>query len=100
MLIDAHAHLDQYEDKALDAALDEMEAHRILTIANSMDVPSYQRHVEIAERCKWVLPTFGIHPWRAFRYAIRRIDVRPYIKESPMLGEIGLDYDIDDDPNN
>lgn len=51
MLIDAHAHLDGYDDlgpAALDAALEEIAQHRIFTISNSMDLTSYGRNLEIA----------------------------------------------------
>ncbi len=92
MLIDAHAHLDHYQDQSLEAALEEIRRYRILTISNSMDLPSYQRNLEIAERCEWVLPTFGVHPWNAPEYADRLEELGPWIERSPMLGEIGLDF--------
>lgn len=72
MLIDAHAHLDRYDlvgDAALAAALADIETHRILTISNSMDPPSYRRNLEIASRSDLVLPIFGVHPWIDDRYA-------------------------------
>jgi TatD DNase family protein len=95
MLIDAHAHLDGYVElgpAALDKALAEIALHRIFTVSNSMDVPSYGRNVEIAARCPWVLPVFGIHPWNAHKYADRREDLEAFMAESPIFGEIGLDH--------
>ncbi len=97
MLIDAHAHLDHYEEN-LETVLAEIEQHRILTVSNSMDIPSYQRNLEIATRCDWVLPTFGIHPWNAPAYADRLSELDPLIDNSPMLGEIGLDFHWVEDP--
>ncbi len=91
MLIDAHAHLDRYED-SLEAALDEIRQHRIFTIANSMDLPSYDRNLEIGETCDLVLPTFGVHPKRAPQYADRLRKLNQAIERSPMIGEIGLDF--------
>jgi TatD DNase family protein len=91
MLIDAHTHLDRYTDR-LDAALSEIETHRILTVTTSMSVPSYERNLEIAERCRLVLPIFGIHPWNASGYAEDLNALGSFITRSPMLGEIGLDY--------
>ena len=91
MLIDAHAHLDKYEE-ALQAALAEIEQQRIFTISSSMDLPSYHRNLEVAERCNWVLPTFGIHPWNALTYADRLSELNSLIERSPILGEIGLDF--------
>ena len=61
MLIDAHS--DRYDD-ALEAALAEIAAHRILIIS-TMDLPSCKRTLAIAERCYMALPAFGIHPWNA-----------------------------------
>ncbi len=91
MLIDAHAHLDKY-GADLRAALDEIEKHEIFTIAVAMDLPSYERGLEIAEMSEVVLPTFGIHPKRAPEYANRLKELRPFIEQSPAIGEIGLDF--------
>jgi len=96
MLIDAHAHLDRYED-ALEPALGEITQHSIFTISNSMDLPSYRRNLEIGEMCDLVLPTFGVHPWNAPEYADRLEDLEEAIEQSPILGEIGLDYYFVDD---
>lgn len=98
MLIDAHAHLDRYGD-ALESALQEIAQHRIFTISNSLDLPSYKRNLEISEMCELVLPTFGVHPWMASEYADRLEDLRGAIEQSPMLGEIGLDYYFVKDPS-
>ena len=98
MLIDAHSHLDRYGD-ALEAALGEISQHRIFTISNSMDLPSYKRNLEISEMCEFILPTFGVHPWMASEYVDGLEDLNDAIEESPMLGEIGLDYFFVKDPS-
>jgi TatD DNase family protein len=92
MLIDAHAHLDQYPDHVLASVLEEIAAHRILTVSTAMDVSSFERAREIAARSILVLPTFGIHPWNAPAYAHRLADLDGMVERSPMLGEIGLDH--------
>ena len=91
MLIDAHAHLDQYADE-LESVLDEIRRHRICTVSTSMDIPSYTRNVEIGTLCEFVVPTFGVHPWNAPEYVERLEELTTAIEKSPMLGEIGLDY--------
>ncbi len=91
MLIDAHAHIDKYGAE-LDAALQQIAERRILTWAVAMDVPSYRRSLEIAERCAWVRPTFGVHPNRAHEHADNLQALAPLIERSPALGEIGLDF--------
>ena len=92
MFIDAHAHMDAYDEKTMSLALAEVSEHRILTVSTSMDIPSYERASQIAEACDWILPIFGIHPWFAKDYACRLEELNPYIEQSPMIGEIGLDY--------
>lgn len=95
MLVDAHAHIDRYEmegEMVLEAALDEIREHRILTISASMDPDSYESAKALAGRCDLILPIFGIHPWNAPKYVDRLEDLREAIDESPVLGEIGLDF--------
>jgi TatD DNase family protein len=91
MLIDAHCHLDRYRDN-LAYALEEIKEHRIFTISNSMDLPSYKQNMKIAATSDFVLPVFGIHPWNASEYVGCLDDLDWAISESPMIGEIGLDY--------
>ena len=91
MLIDAHCHLDRYKEN-LAYALDQIKEHRIFTISNSMDLPSYKQNVKIAATSDLILPVFGIHPWNASQYVGCVNDLDWAITESPMIGEIGLDY--------
>jgi TatD DNase family protein len=91
MLIDAHVHIDKYGPD-LNEALQEIRTHHIFTIAVAMDVPSYQRSLEIGDECDLVLPTFGIHPRRAPEYADRLSELSSLIEQSPAIGEIGLDF--------
>jgi TatD DNase family protein len=91
MLIDAHAHLDRY-GADLQRVLSDLHERRIFTIGTSMDVPSYESTLEIASRCDLVLPTFGIHPKNAPRYAARLSEIGRFIERSPAIGEIGLDF--------
>lgn len=91
MLIDVHSHLDSYEAE-LDSVLNEIGQFQILTVSNSVDLPSYERNLAIVNRCDLVLATFGVHPWKAAEYADHLGDLIEVINQSPMLGEIGLDY--------
>ncbi|MCX6048485.1 MAG: TatD family hydrolase [Chloroflexi bacterium] len=97
MLIDAHTHLDHYQAE-WPAALAEIQAQQILSISVAVDLPSYLRTKALAVASPWIIPTFGIHPWQAHRYAGQLSALDAYIIESPMLGEIGLDYVWDEDP--
>jgi len=98
MLIDAHAHLDKYGDLT-DRALEETGGYRIFTISNSMDPQSYKSVLGIGEKSRYILPTFGIHPWEAHNYANDLAALDEYIDQSPMLGELGLDYYFVKDPS-
>jgi TatD DNase family protein len=91
-LIDAHAHLDEYGDEELDRVRGELAEHRILTISTAMDPASYRRAQAVAGGCRLILPTFGIHPWKAPDWADRLDEIDRLIADSPMLGEIGLDH--------
>ena len=100
MWIDAHSHLDRYdlmEGRHLDAALAEIVQHRIFTVSNSMDLPSYKRNVDIGKTCGWVLPAFGVHPWNAPDYAGRLSDLNEAMERCLLIGEIGLDHHFVDD---
>jgi len=76
----------------MEDALTQIRRTGILTLSNSMDVPSYARNVAIAKSCDLVVPTFGVHPWNASEYAKALDRLEPLVDESPMIGEIGLDY--------
>ena len=91
MLIDVHCHLDRYKQN-LAYALAQIKQERIFTITNSMDLPSYKRNVRIAATSDLILPVFGIHPWNASQYVGCLEDLDWAVSESPMIGEIGLDY--------
>ncbi len=100
MLVDAHAHIDRYErvsPAALKEALREIEDHQILTLSNSMDLPSYERNSAIARDCRLILPSFGVHPWMAPDYADRLGEFGDAIDSSPLLGETGLDFHFVED---
>ena len=96
MLLDAHSHLDMYGNR-LESALEETRRHSIFTISNSVDLPSYQKNLEIARRCDLVLPVFGVHPWYAHEYVDRLQELNQATERSPLLGEIGLDYHFVED---
>ena len=56
-----------------------------------MDEESYLKNIEISKKSDYIVPIFGIHPWRVKN----NIDVDKfeyYIKNTPLIGEIGLDF--------
>ena len=91
MYIDCHTHLDFFEDN-IEEAIRDINDNKILTIANSMDIESYIKNKEYSKKSKFIKPCFGIHPWKAAEYKGDLQALIPYIEESEIIGEIGLDY--------
>lgn len=92
MLVDAHTHIDKYAAELVDEALRQIDEKRILSICVAMDIPSYLQIKTLAQRCALLVPTFGIHPWQAKHYCNDLRSLDPYLAETPMIGEAGLDF--------
>lgn len=92
MFIDAHAHLDKYDDPGLDRALGQIEQSRILTFSVSVDDQSFRRSEAIAARSPLVVPAFGVHPSEATRFVQSLDELEELVWRSPLIGEIGLDH--------
>jgi TatD DNase family protein len=105
-LYDAHNHL---HDERLAANLDEI-LQRLPNIGlkrcvvNGTSEKDWSLVAELAKRCDWVLPAFGLHPWFAKERSPQWFDtLRKLLDEIPRasIGEIGLDRwmkdpDLDD----
>jgi TatD DNase family protein len=97
MYIDAHAHLDKY-DLGIAEAIEQIVQYEILTISVSMEPTAFEKNKAIEKQTRWVVSTFGVHPWNAPGFHTKLETLQPLIDESPMLGEIGLDYHFIPDP--
>ncbi|GAA0084684.1 TatD family hydrolase [Clostridium sp. CTA-7] len=91
MYIDAHTHLDFFGEN-IEKAIEDINKNEILTLANSMDIKSYIKNKEYSKKSKFINPCFGIHPWKAAEYKGNLEGLIPYIEESELIGEIGLDF--------
>ncbi|HHE41570.1 MAG TPA: TatD family deoxyribonuclease [Dehalococcoidia bacterium] len=98
-MVDAHAHLDEYPDTWLGVVLDQLEEHRIATITVAMAPQAYERGLQIQQRSRYVLAALGVHPWNAHHFVTRLDDLEELLEESPMLGEVGLDFRNVRDPS-
>lgn len=92
MLVDAHTHLDHYKSHEIYNVINEINKRKIISISNSMDIPSYIKNLDISKKSKFIIPTFGIHPWNALEYSDRLEEMEDFIDKTPMIGEIGLDF--------
>ncbi len=91
MYVDAHNHLDFY-GKNIENAIKEINENKIITLANSMDVNSYILNKGYAKKSEYIIPTFGIHPNSVAEFNGQLKELIPYIEESKLIGEIGLDF--------
>jgi len=92
VLVDAHAHLDEYPDTWVGVVLDQLEADRIATVTVAMAPQAYERGLQIQERSRFVLAALGVHPWNAHHFVTRLDDLEASLETSPMFGEVGLDF--------
>lgn len=82
--IDMHIHMEDY-------SLESIRSDR-LYIHNSMELNSYKRTLKKFQSVSNVLVSFGIHPIEAYSSTIDRAEIIPLIEDSPLIGEIGLDF--------
>ena len=83
MLHDAHLHI---KDKAL---LLQMKKFDIEGIANVSDLEEYYLIKEFQKSWKKLHMSVGIHPWKVDQTDYNSL--LPYLHESKIIGEIGLD---------
>lgn len=92
MLVDAHTHLDHHKSHEIHGVISEINKRKIISISNSMDIPSYIKNLDISKESKFIIPTFGVHPWNAPAYLNRLEEMEDFIDKTPIIGEIGLDF--------
>jgi TatD DNase family protein len=92
VLVDCHTHLDKYSDDELADALAVVEERRIVTITVAVDPVSFREAERIARRSRFVVASFGIHPWEAPAWVDRLDELEDLTDRSPMVGEVGLDH--------
>lgn len=92
MYIDFHSHLDFYKDFELPKVYDDINKNNIKVIACSMDEESYRKNISYSKICSNIIPTFAIHPW-SVKNKVPNLDIYDnYIKDSKIIGEVGLDF--------
>jgi TatD DNase family protein len=91
VLVDTHAHIDRYGSRSAEAVR-QINEQRIVTVGVSMDVDSYRATLRLSESSPYLKPAFGIHPWEAPRYRRSLAEIDELLQQTPMIGEIGLDF--------
>ena len=94
MFVDAHLHLNEYEDT--DRVVSDAEKERVnLLITDGYDLLSSQKAVEYAKKYKNVYATVGVHPEKLDGLEdayIEKITELAKHDKVVAIGEIGLDY--------
>ncbi|API87821.1 TatD family hydrolase [Francisella uliginis] len=91
MLLDAHVHTDKYSSADIKKVAIECEAYNIKLLSVAMCIPSYEKIKSLSEKYKFIIPSFGVHPWKAEEYSNKLPILDKYLSESRFIGEIGLD---------
>lgn len=94
MLVDGHNHLNLYGDN-LAKALEIINKKEIWTLATSINEKDYLWLKDLAKDHTFIIPSYGIHPWEVgpnLKELRDRAKIKSYIRESPLIGEIGLDF--------
>ncbi len=93
MYIDTHLHLCNrwLDDVRRPKAIADIDKNKIITWAQSWDIPSYMKALEYSKESKYIFPAFGVLPWEAFDYKDRFDEIIKLCSEALMLGEIGWD---------
>lgn len=92
MYIDFHSHIDFYKDDELQKVYDDINKNNIKVISCAMDEESYKKNLSFSKVCSNIIPTFGIHPWKVTNKAPDLDIYDEYIKNSKIIGEVGLDF--------
>lgn len=82
-LYDAHAHLGSMEEQEV------RKQYNIYTLMNASSIEECQKIQELAKQNSWIVPTVGVHPWKADKITVE--ELLPFLKSSPIIGEIGMD---------
>ncbi len=91
MLLDAHTHTDKYTESQMVAVAKQCQEYNIKMLSVSMCISSYRHTVQLSKMYPCVIPSLGIHPWKASKYCDDLSVLDKFLAESKYIGEIGLD---------
>ncbi|AXA32932.1 TatD family hydrolase [Francisella adeliensis] len=91
MLLDAHVHTDKYDESLYHDLVNQCQMNDIMLLSVSMCIPSYKKIQALAKKYDFIIPSFGVHPWKADKYVNELDSLDEYLNEANYIGEIGLD---------
>lgn len=93
MYVDTHLHLHKpyLDESKVDIVIKDITKNKIITWAQSCDIPTYDKILEYSKRSIYIFPSFGVLPWYAHDYVDRFDEIAKLCEKAIMLGEIGLD---------
>lgn len=91
MLLDAHVHTDMYSETLFKEVAEQCNTNNIKLLSVSMCIPSYEKILRLSKKYEFIIPSFGIHPWKAKKYSNKLAELDIYLEQAKYIGEIGLD---------
>lgn len=91
MLLDAHVHTDKYDESLYHDLVNQCQINDIMLLSVSMCIPSYKKIQALAKKYDFIIPSFGVHQWKADKYVNELDSLDEYLNEANYIGEIGLD---------
>ncbi|WP_318503610.1 TatD family hydrolase [Bacillus sp. T3] len=93
-ILDAHIHLDQYEDAEIAAMSNVKQIEGVISV--SMDLPSCKRNLKLSQLYHFVKPAFGFHPEQPLPtdHALSELLFWMEVNKDKMvaIGEVGLPF--------
>lgn len=94
-LMDAHIHLDHYQDAEITRMMDELlSVEALISVSSSLE--SCKRNLKLAGQYPKVKPAFGFHPEQTLPTADQLAELLAWInqhrKDMIAIGEVGLPY--------
>jgi TatD DNase family protein len=93
-LVDAHCHLDLYENP--EQVIAEAESSQTFTIAVTNAPSVYSHTARLTAKCRYVRPALGLHPELVHSHGREVEQIPDLLKTTRYVGEIGLDYQTSD----
>jgi TatD DNase family protein len=96
-VFDAHSHFDKYKESDRLAIWDSLSRNNVEGVINvSMDLPSCQENLKIAQEYPTIYPAFGFHPEQPLPTEVELAELLDWIEthhdKMVAVGEVGLPY--------